>query len=194
MEEAGRLVRYDCFATFAEKWNCNKIAVAHHKNDLAETVLFRMARGTGIRGLSGIRPVNGALIRPLLCLEKEEIVRMLQALGQSYEEDSSNRDDSYSRNYIRLRLLPDLQAVNARAVEHLGQLSGQAAELMDYLEPVFEKNIRTDGGLPGGRPCCCQKRLRRGCTRLRGRKRPAGCSRRWRAVREISRRCTWSSC
>ena len=139
LEEAGRLVRYDCFATFAEKWNCNKIAVAHHKNDLAETVLFRMARGTGIRGLSGIRPVNGALIRPLLCLEKEEIVRMLQALGQSYEEDSSNRDDSYSRNYIRLRLLPDLQAVNARAVEHLGQLSGQAAELMDYLEPVFEK-------------------------------------------------------
>ena len=86
LEEAGRLVRYACFGELAEQWGCNKIAVAHHKNDLAETVLFRLARGTGVRGLSGIRPVSGPIIRPLLCLEREEIreiLRELCAMGPS---------------------------------------------------------------------------------------------------------------
>lgn len=137
LEEAGRLVRYACFGELAEQWGCNKIAVAHHKNDLAETVLFRLARGTGVRGLSGIRPVSGPVIRPLLCLEREEIREILLALGQDHVEDSSNSDDGYSRNYIRRHLLPGMKEVNTRAVEHLAQTAGQAAALMDYLEPVF---------------------------------------------------------
>lgn len=145
VEEAGRLVRYACFEEFAKKWNCNKTAVAHHKNDLAETMLFRLARGTGLRGLVGIRPVTGHIIRPLLCLEKGEIIGILQALGQNFVEDSSNQDDGYSRNYIRLRLLPEMEELNSGAVEHLGQISRQAAAFMDYLEPVFqniyEKNV-----------------------------------------------------
>ena len=137
LEEAGRLVRYACFGELAEQWGCNKIAVAHHKNDLAETVLFRLARGTGVRGLSGIRPISGPVIRPLLCLEREEIREILLALGQDHVEDSSNSDDGYSRNYIRRHLLPGMKEVNTRAVEHLAQTAGQAAALMDYLEPVF---------------------------------------------------------
>ena len=137
LEETGRLVRYACFGELAEQWGCNKIAVAHHKNDLAETVLFRLARGTGVRGLSGIRPISGPVIRPLLCLEREEIREILLALGQDHVEDSSNSDDGYSRNYIRRHLLPGMKEVNTRAVEHLAQTAGQAAALMDYLEPVF---------------------------------------------------------
>lgn len=145
VEEAGRLVRYACFEEFAKKWNCNKTAVAHHKNDLAETMLFRMARGTGLRGLAAIRPVTGTIIRPLLCLERKEIRGILRNLGQDFVEDTSNQDDGYSRNYIRLRLLPEMEHLNAGAVEHLGQISRQAAAFMDYLEPVFqniyEKNV-----------------------------------------------------
>lgn len=142
LEEAGRLVRYDCFDTFAQKWNCNKIAVAHHKNDLAETMLFRMARGTGLRGLVGIRPVMGKVIRPLLCLEREEICRILEKLRQSYMEDSTNKEDIYSRNYIRWRILPAMKELNAETVEHLGQISMQTAEMIDYLEPKFQELYR----------------------------------------------------
>lgn len=145
LEEAGRLVRYACFDAFAAKWGCNKIAVAHHKNDLAETVLFRMARGTGLKGLAGIRPVTGNIIRPLLCMEKEEIRAALETLKQDYVEDGTNLDDGYSRNFIRLRLLPEMRRMNTGVVEHLGEVARQAAALMDYLEPVFqeiyEKNV-----------------------------------------------------
>lgn len=145
VEEAGRLVRYACFDLFAEKWGCNKIAVAHHKNDLAETVLFRMARGTGFRGLAGIRPVTGNIIRPLLCMEKEEICSILYDLKQNYVEDGTNQNEEYSRNFIRLRLVPEMKQINSGAIEHLAKLSQQAAALMDYLEPVFqeiyEKNV-----------------------------------------------------
>ena len=74
LEEAGRNVRYRCFAEAAQQWNCDKIAVAHHQNDLAETMLFRMARGTGLRGLAGIKPKNGQVVRPLLCLNREVIL------------------------------------------------------------------------------------------------------------------------
>lgn len=152
LEEAGRLVRYDCFDRFAQKWECNKIAVAHHKNDLAETMFFRMARGTGLRGLVGIRPVTGKVIRPLLCVEREEICRILSQLQQSYMEDSTNKEEMYSRNYIRQHLLPAMKAVNTEAVEHLAQISAQTAELLDYLEPKFqmlymEKVMQKDGVL-----------------------------------------------
>ena len=139
LEEAGRLARYDCFDMFAGKWGCNKIAVAHHKNDLAETVLFRMARGTSLRGLAGIRPVTGNIIRPLLCLTREKICAILNDLGQEYVEDSTNMDDAYSRNFIRHCLLPDMRRVNPAAVEHLAHISRQAAEIMDYLELAFQK-------------------------------------------------------
>lgn len=143
LEETGRKIRYDCFKETAFRWNCNKITVAHHKNDLAETMVFRMARGTGISGLPGIRPVNGEIIRPLLGTERAEILDILERLQQDFVEDSTNQEEMYSRNCIRYRILPELQRLNGQAVAHLGQLSEQVREMTDYLEPVFENIYRS---------------------------------------------------
>lgn len=139
LEEAGRLVRYDCFNKAAKEWGCNKIAVAHHRNDLAETMIFRMIRGTGIAGLTGILPVNDQIIRPLLGADKSEILKILEELGQDYVEDSTNQEEMYSRNCIRHRILPQMQQINDQAVSHLGQLSDQLREFNDYLDSLFEK-------------------------------------------------------
>ena len=81
-EEAGRLARYECFTNYARQHQCSKIAVAHHQNDVAETILFRMIRGTGVQGMAGILPVNGEIIRPFLCLSREEIIDVLKELKQ----------------------------------------------------------------------------------------------------------------
>ena len=137
LEEAGRMIRYECFKEAAGDWHCNKIAVAHHRNDLAETMVFRMTRGTGITGLSGIAPVNGSIIRPFLGVDKSEILEILEKLGQNYVEDSTNQQEMYSRNCIRHRILPEMQNLNMQAVAHLGQLSNQIREFNDYLEPIF---------------------------------------------------------
>jgi tRNA(Ile)-lysidine synthase len=109
--------------------------VAHHADDLAETVLFRMIRGTGPEGLIGMRPVRGKIIRPLLALGKEDIYRHLAALGQDYVEDSSNRESDYSRNFIRHHILPDMKKLNPRATDHIYSLSQQLAGLFEYIGP-----------------------------------------------------------
>ncbi len=150
LEEAGRLVRYESFFEAAMRWGCTGIAVAHNKNDLAETMLFRLARGTGIRGLSGIAPVTKdaypvPVLRPLLCLEREEICGILSDLGQDFVEDDTNREDRFSRNRIRLRVLPELMKINDGAVEHMAQTAGQLSELSAYLdarvEALVEKQV-----------------------------------------------------
>ncbi len=138
-EEAGRDVRYQCFEKTAREQSCQKIAVAHHADDLAETVLFRMIRGTGLLGLGAIRPVYEGKIRPLLCLTKCEILEILEKLGQDYIEDETNTDVEYSRNYIRHEILPRLSDINPKASQHMAQLSLQAQELEQFLEPIFEK-------------------------------------------------------
>ena len=106
-EEAGRKVRYDAFLKhqiiLLEKnpMGSVKIAVAHHQNDQAETVLFRLVRGSGLQGLCGMSPVNGNIIRPLLKISKEEIQQYLAGQNLHYVEDSSNQENDYTRNKIR---------------------------------------------------------------------------------------------
>ena len=80
-EEAGRKVRYEAFANVAKKYGCNKIAVAHNQNDVSETVLLNMFRGSGLKGLVGIEPVRGNVIRPLLCVKRSEIETYLLERG-----------------------------------------------------------------------------------------------------------------
>lgn len=83
LEEAGRKARYDAFAKTMKKYNADKIAIAHHQNDQAETFLYRVVRGTGIYGAGAMREKDGNLIRPLLCVKKEEIVKYLKEAGQA---------------------------------------------------------------------------------------------------------------
>lgn len=138
-EEAGRIARYECFEKYAMEYHCEKIAVAHHQNDAAETILFRMLRGTGAQGMAGILPVNGKIIRPFLCLNREEITDILQNIGQDYVNDSTNTSEEYSRNYIRHRILPEMEQINPKATAHISELGMQMQELLAYVTPQMEK-------------------------------------------------------
>lgn len=134
-EEAGRAVRMDAFETMCLEDGGTKIATAHHREDNAETVLMNLARGTGLKGLCGIRPVNGKWIRPLLVLGKKEIEEYLRSREISWCEDATNSEDDYTRNRIRHNIMPLLtEQVNAGAARHMDELSRQAQEVWEYLE------------------------------------------------------------
>ena len=143
LEEAGRIARYRCFATVCEDVGGGKIALAHHQDDLAETMLHHLVRGTGMAGLCSLKPVSGNRIRPLLCLEKEEILVYLKAAGQPWRTDSSNLEDDYTRNRIRHHVLEELKTeVNPRAVRHMAQLSEELEETRAVLAQVAAKKMR----------------------------------------------------
>ncbi len=134
-EEAGRIVRYRAFERVAKETGATKIAVAHNSNDNAETLLFHLFRGSGIRGLGGIRPVREGIIRPLLCLERKEIEAFLQELGVAHCEDRTNSGDDYTRNRIRHHILPYAEAeVSGGVVASMGRTARILRETEDYLE------------------------------------------------------------
>ncbi len=136
IETAGRDCRYRIFLSEAKKRGA-KIATAHTLSDQAETMLFRLARGSGISGLCGILPVREregcVLIRPLLELSRKEVERCLAAYGLSYVTDSSNLENDYVRNRIRHQVIPVLQEINAAAERHFGESAKSLSEDADYL-------------------------------------------------------------
>ena len=143
-EEAGRHFRYEVFEKEAEMLESEagvmtaKIAVAHNKDDLAETVLYNMVRGSSLFGLSGILPVRGRIIRPLLMTRRSEIEEYLGELGQSYVTDSTNMQLEYSRNKIRLSVMPELKGINDRAVDHIVDIALDSARLRDDITSGIE--------------------------------------------------------
>lgn len=133
-EEAGRYYRYQCFRETAASRGCQKIAVAHHRDDQAETVLFQLLRGSGLRGLGGIRPCRDGIIRPLLVMSRQEIEQELTEAGISWREDASNRDVGYTRNKMRQQIIPYLQQeIQPQAVGHIAETAMQLQEAWDYL-------------------------------------------------------------
>lgn len=129
-----------------------RIAVAHNKNDVTETVLMNLFRGCGLRGLCGIPPVRGNIIRPLLCLERSEIEQLLSENGQSYRTDSTNFENDYTRNRLRNEVIPYLKEnINAGAPEHVYQLTQMASGLYQYISrqqaAVYPLVCREDGSL-----------------------------------------------
>ena len=119
LEEAGRSARQQAFEDCRQSFGADKIALAHHRNDSAETLLFHLARGTSLAGLTGIRPVTGDVIRPLLWAGRQEIREELGSRKISWREDSSNLSNAYTRNFIRHKVIPALEEMNSRAVEHI---------------------------------------------------------------------------
>ena len=133
-EECGRRIRYEIFDEVCKMYDNAKIAVAHHMNDQAETVIFRIIRGSGIKGLTGMEAKRDNIIRPLLCLKREEIEQYLEACEQGYRIDETNGTLEYSRNYIRKKIMPKFESVRQNAVEHINALSGEAADINDFME------------------------------------------------------------
>lgn len=126
IEMAARELRYNWFEEMRQQLGGQAIAVAHHRDDSVETVMMNLIRGTGIRGLGGIRPKNGYVVRPLLPVSRSEILAWLEQQQLSYVTDSTNLSDAYTRNFIRLRVLPLLEELNpsvktaiARTADHL---------------------------------------------------------------------------
>ena len=105
---AAREMRYEWFEKLRQECDASVIAVAHHRDDSVETFLLNLIRGTGINGLKGIAPLNGHIVRPLLNVSRQDILQYLEHLHQDYVTDSTNLQDEYMRNKIRLNILPML--------------------------------------------------------------------------------------
>lgn len=140
-EEAGRNLRYKSFHKALEELGApeGKIAVAHNRNDLAETMLWNMIRGSGMRGMAGIPPVRDGVIRPLLHTARVEIENYLKEKGESYCTDATNASLDYTRNRIRNQVLPVLEELNAGVYAHMEQLGDDIRKTQEYLSAVIEE-------------------------------------------------------
>ncbi len=132
-EEAGRDARYKTFAELADSYEAG-IAVAHHLNDQAETILMHMLRGAGLGGMTGMRPVSGRLIRPLLGKTRDEIEDFLAECGQDFITDSTNLENEYSRNKFRNIIMPKLDEAMPGAVRHIAELGTELASVDDFID------------------------------------------------------------
>ena len=151
VEEAGRDARYALFRARIRDGR-SAVALAHHRDDQAETVLFRLARGTGLRGLAGMRADEHGIVRPLLSVGCDEIEACLREHGSTWCEDSTNGEDDAARNRIRHRILPLLKEdVNSGAARHIAEAAERLREAADFLDEECLRRSRLylerrDGG------------------------------------------------
>lgn len=129
IEMAARQLRYHYFAQLCSDITANGICVGHHADDQVETVLLNLIRGTGIDGLTGMKPRNGIVIRPLLAVNRKQIIAYLQSLGQDYVTDSTNLVDDIQRNKIRLDVLPLLEKVNPAVKSNILHMAENLSEV-----------------------------------------------------------------
>lgn len=143
-ESAGRIARYRCFRQVAADRGMTdyRIAVAHHMDDQAETVLMHIIRGSGMAGLNGMRAVSGDIIRPLLCVTREEILSYLKDNGLSYVTDSTNLDNEYTRNMVRNCLIPSMEKLNPQLKTALNNLAKDSSECWDYVQRQVDEAAR----------------------------------------------------
>ena len=128
IELAARELRYRYFEQLRQDIGAEAIMVAHHRDDNVETVLMNMVRGTGIRGMAGIRPVNGHILRPLLDMSRADIEAYLARKGETYVTDSTNLEDDATRNKFRHHVIPLLQSLNPKASENIHSTSRHIAD------------------------------------------------------------------
>jgi tRNA(Ile)-lysidine synthase len=143
IEMAARELRYSWFEEIRMQTECTSIAVAHHADDSCETVLINLIRGTGIRGLSGIQPRQGNVIRPLLFTNREEIINYMEFRHLEYRNDSSNQDMRFVRNRIRQIIMPEFEKINPairQTIRDEQVLFQQAQKIIDgYTEQKIKK-------------------------------------------------------
>lgn len=137
MEEFARNTRYEWFEDIARQQHIDRFATAHHKDDQAETVLFRLFRGTTPRGLTGIAAVRDLYIRPLIYVSREEILKYNLKNNLLHVEDSSNLDTNYTRNYIRHVIIPSAEKINPEVSSAINRVSNLIREDNDFLESLL---------------------------------------------------------
>ena len=151
IEMAARELRYREFERIRAARSLSAIAVAHHQDDAVETLLLNLIRGAGINGLTGMRVKNGYVVRPLLCLSREEVLEYLNRLGQSYVTDSTNLTDEYARNKVRLGLIPLMQQINAGAKVNIAQAATRLADAATlYNRAIADASCRIVTPVDGG--------------------------------------------
>ncbi|WKY43974.1 tRNA lysidine(34) synthetase TilS [Eubacteriaceae bacterium ES2] len=138
VEEAGRQARYAFFEKVCQEESYNRIALGHHLDDQAETILMRLIRGTGIKGISGIRS-NRTVIRPFLSVSRQEILDYCRVKGLTYCTDQSNFSNVYTRNKIRLELMPMILSINPQAQTHFCEFAQIANDYEDFLEDYLSR-------------------------------------------------------
>ncbi len=138
IEMAARDLRYEWFHSQAESLGAQGVAVAHHRDDQAETLLLNLLRGTGLRGLAGMWSQHEGILRPLLCVGRQDILHYLASIGQDYVTDSTNLERDALRNRIRLDVLPLLQTLNPQATANLSSL----CDIMQGSLPYYHEGIR----------------------------------------------------
>lgn len=140
LEEAGRNVRRHIFEEVCHRKNGTRIALAHHQNDNAETLLWNLSRGCGLKGIGGISPVDGKYIRPLLGVRRQEIEEYLKENNIDYCTDETNLEDHYTRNRLRNHVIPYLEReINPRAVSHMADTMEQMRTVWAFMEEEVEK-------------------------------------------------------
>lgn len=150
IEMAARDLRYEWFEKVRIASGAAVIAVAHHQDDSVETLLLNLIRGTGINGLRGIRPKNGYVVRPLLCLSRKDIIDYLNGIGQDYVTDSTNLQDEYTRNKIRLNLIPMMQEINPSVKESIFNTAEHLSDAAVLYKRCIEEGklrIQTEKGI-----------------------------------------------
>ena len=144
-EDAGRRLRYDFFYDIAKDYKNYKIALAHTKDDQAETLLLHMIRGAGIDGLAGMDFKKGSLIRPILDIRKKDLLKYLDEENISYATDYTNFEDDYTRNKVRLNIIPQLLKINPNIIDVLYNLSenskDEQAITNEYISKLADKAI-----------------------------------------------------
>lgn len=138
IEMAARELRYADFDRIMKECGASAVCIAHHRDDSVETVLLNLIRGTGIKGLTGIKPRNGHIIRPLLCVSRQDIENWLKECGQPYVTDSTNLETDYTRNKIRLGLLPLMRDINPSVDESIMATACHLQQAYDLYAPAID--------------------------------------------------------
>lgn len=150
IELAARKKRYEFLYSVAAEYELSKIATAHTKNDNAETVIFNLCRGASIKGLCGIPPVRDNVIRPIIELTREDTEACCKDNGIDYVTDKTNFDDEYSRNNIRLNIIPKLTKINSGLIDNIFRMSELLQNDSDYIEKKAQecyKIVKSDNRL-----------------------------------------------
>ena len=140
LEEGARELRYNIFGEISRLYGC-RIATAHTLSDSAETIIFNLARGTGLKGLIGIPPVRDNMIRPLIFCTRKDVEGYLAAKGQSFVTDSTNLSDDYTRNRIRHQVVPVLRTINENFAGAVSRTVETVRQDEDFLCETAESTI-----------------------------------------------------